>query len=233
MGVPIAPQIQVHETTDHSVSQLVSQVIRSLELPRIYPLPPRHATHRSAPQRQSTIHVRRRAARMEPVRRDPQLPVGARVPHVPDRRRHRLHRVRPRLRPPRPRLRLRLLATAAAAASIGGTGGGVVRRACSSSSRREGRGRGVPCGVRGARGRKAGRGRAVAAGGAGELPAGEGRRRGQGQVDAGHRLRAAAPAAAPGSAAGQQEVRFVLANFISTGLASSISIMNYHTRVEL
>ena len=57
--------------------------------------------------------------------------------HVPDRRRHRLHRVCPRLRPPRPRLRL-----LAAASSLGGTGRGVVHRgrACSSSSsRRKGR----------------------------------------------------------------------------------------------
>ena len=43
---------------------------------------------------------RRRAARMEPVRRDPQLPVDARVAHVADRRGHRLHGVRSHRRPP-------------------------------------------------------------------------------------------------------------------------------------
>uniref|UniRef100_A0A453PLF8 Uncharacterized protein n=1 Tax=Aegilops tauschii subsp. strangulata TaxID=200361 RepID=A0A453PLF8_AEGTS len=91
-------------------------------------------------------------------------------------------------------------------------GGGVARRAgasypCRRLPRRAGRGRGVPRGVRGARGRVAGRGRAVAAGGAGQLPAGERRGGRQGEVDAGHRVRAAAQAAAPGSAAERQEMR--------------------------
>lgn len=45
----------------------------------------------------------------------------------------------------------------------------------------------------------------VAAGGAGELPAGEDRGRRQGAVHAGHRVRPAAQAAAPGAA--EQEVR--------------------------
>ncbi|KAF8729847.1 hypothetical protein HU200_017304 [Digitaria exilis] len=50
-----------------------------------------------------------------------------------------------------------------------------------------------------------GRRRAVAAGGAGELPAGEDRGRRQGEVHAGHRVRPAAQAAAPGAA--EKEVR--------------------------
>jgi hypothetical protein len=96
--------------------------------------------------RYATSNVRRRrAARVEPLRCDPQLPVDAGIAHVADRRGHRLHGVRSRLRPPRPRLRLRLLAAAVAAhARRGGRGlpSGLLRR--------EGRGRGVPCGVRGA-----------------------------------------------------------------------------------
>jgi hypothetical protein len=66
----------------------------------------------------ATSNVRRRgAARVEPGRRDPQLPVDARVANVADRRGHRLDGVRSRLRlpRPRPRLRRRLLAAAAAA----------------------------------------------------------------------------------------------------------------------
>lgn len=142
---------------------------------------------------------RRRAARVEPVGRDPQLPVDTRVAHVADRRGHRLHRVRPRLRPPRPRPSLSLLA-AAGAARDGARGSGVP----SGLLRREGRGRGVPRGVRGAGGGTARRRRAVAAGGAGELPAGQGRGRGQGEVHAGHRVSAAAQATAPGPAAEQE-----------------------------
>ncbi|KAF8730309.1 hypothetical protein HU200_017293 [Digitaria exilis] len=103
----------------------------------------------------------------------------------------RLHRVRPRLRPPRPRPRLRLclLAVAAAAHARGPGRGGPSFP--SGLLRPEDRGRGIPCGVR-----ATGRRRAVAAGGAGELPAGEDRGRRQGEVHAGHRVRPAAQAAA-------------------------------------
>lgn len=160
---------------------------------------------------------------MEPVRRDPRLPVDARGPHVPDRRRHRRHRVRPLLRATRPRHRL--LGAAAGAPPPGARRvwkGGLRRRRL---LRREGRGRGVPRGVRGARGREGGRGRAVAAGGAGELPAGEGGRRGEGAVHAGHRVRAAAQAAASGAAAAatrRQEVRSITG--VVAGLALSVRI---------
>ena len=161
---------------------------------------------------------------MEPVRRDPRRPVDARGPHVPDRRRHRRHRVRPLLRATRPRHRL--LGAAAGGTAARGRGacgrGGLRRRRL---LRREGRGRGVPRGVRGARGREGGRGRAVAAGGAGELPAGEGGRRGEGAVHAGHRVRAAAQAAASGAAAAatrRQEVRSITG--VIAGLALSVRI---------
>ena len=132
----------------------------------------------------------RRAEGVEPLRRDPRLPVDARVPHVAHRRGHRLHGVRSRLRPPRPRLRPRLRLLAAAAHARGGR-----RGLPSGLLRREGRGRGVPCGVRGAGGGAAGRRRAVAAGGAGELPAGE---------DRGRRFRLVAPQA-------EQEATFITA----------------------
>jgi hypothetical protein len=141
---------------------------------------------------------------VEPFRRDPQLPVDARVAHVADRRGHRLHRVRPRLRPPRPLPSLSLVAARDRARGPGGPGS---LPSASGLLRREGRGRGVPRGVRGAGGGTARRRRAVAAGGAGELPAGQGRGCGQGEVHAGHRVSAAAQAAAPGPAAAEQELR--------------------------
>lgn len=178
---------------------------RRLFLIVLLPFPPNHVQRGQ----------RRRAARVEPVRRDPQLPVDTRVAYVADRRGHRLHRVRPRLRPPRPRPSLSLLA-AAGAARARARGSGAAGSLPSGLLRREGRGRGVPRGVRGTGGGTARRRRAVAAGGAGELPAGQARGRGQGEVYAGHRVSAAAQAAAPGPAA-EQEV------------TSSYSTSSYHS----